>query len=194
MDIELYHVTKHYGEKELFTDLKLTFLEGRINCLMGASGSGKTTIMDMLMGFVKPDSGEIRGLEHRRITAVFQEDRLIEHLDAVRNVKLVCGRSVTKEVILKDFSDVLLQEERRKPVRYYSGGMKRRVAIVRAMLAQSDLIILDEPFKGLDVELKNQVMDYVQRKTQGKTVILVTHDLQEAQYLGANLLQLGSRF
>jgi NitT/TauT family transport system ATP-binding protein len=192
MNIELCHISKHHGEQELFTDVNLTFLEGQINCLMGASGSGKTTIMNMLMGFDKPDSGEIKGVENRRIAAVFQEDRLIEHLDAIKNVRLVCGRSVSKEELYKDFSKVGLSEDMKKPVRYYSGGMKRRVAIVRSMLAQSDLIILDEPFKGLDEELKKQVMDYVKQRVQGKTVIMVTHDLQEAQYLGANLLRLTS--
>ena len=191
MDIQLKHVTKHYDGKQLFTDLNLTFSEGQINCLMGPSGSGKTTILNMLMGLTIPETGTITGLEGRKLSVVFQEDRLIEHWDALKNIRLVCGKEITQEAILRELAAVGIDESLTKPVRDYSGGMKRRVAIVRAMLAQSDLVILDEPFKGLDIECKKLVMDYVRNKTLGKTVILVTHDPEEAKQLGAKVVMLG---
>ena len=188
MNIELQHITKRFRDKEVFHNLSMTFCESQSNCLMGPSGSGKTTIINMLMKLVKPDCGVIEGLDGRRIAAVFQEDRLIEHWNAVKNVRLVCSRMVTDEIICSEFQKVSLSEDIKKPVRQYSGGMKRRVAIVRAMLADSDLIIMDEPFKGLDSELKTQVIEYVKKRVAGKTVIIVTHDIQEAQQLEAHLI------
>jgi NitT/TauT family transport system ATP-binding protein len=190
MDIKLTRVSKHFQDKLLFEDLNLTFPEGKMNCLMGPSGSGKSTIINVILGLIKPDSGEVTGTEGKLVAAVFQEDRLIEHWDAIKNVKLVCDKSVTTNQILEELKEVGLEESLNKPVRDYSGGMRRRVAIVRAMLAQSDLIILDEPFQGLDDMLKEQVIDYVRRKTLGKTVILVTHDREEAERLGAELINL----
>jgi NitT/TauT family transport system ATP-binding protein len=192
MDIKFTQVSKHFQDKPLFEDLNLTFPEGRLTCLMGPSGSGKTTIINCILGLTRPDSGEITGTEGKLIAAVFQEDRLIEHWDAIKNVKLVCDKSVTAEKVREELKEVGLEEALKKPVRDYSGGMRRRVAIVRAMLAQSELIILDEPFQGLDDMLKEQVIDYVRRKTLGKTVILVTHDREEAERLGAELINLDS--
>ena len=185
MGIQLLHVTKSFGDQRLFTDLNLTFREGCVSCLMGASGSGKTTLVSMLMGLEKPDSGEIRGVEGKRIAAVFQEDRLIQHWDAVRNVKLACARDMTRQEIEEELKKVGIDEGREKAVRQFSGGMRRRVAIVRALLMESDILILDEPFKGLDEETKKQVMAYVKENTRGKTVLLVTHDRGEAEEFGA---------
>lgn len=190
MDIKLTQVSKQFQDKLLFENLNLTFPEGRMTCLMGPSGSGKTTIINCILGLTKPDSGTITGTEGKRIAAVFQEDRLIEHWDAIKNVKLVCDQSVSSGQILDELKAVGLEESLKKPVRDYSGGMRRRVAIVRAMLAVSELIILDEPFQGLDDLLKEQVIDYVRRKTLGKTVILVTHDREEAERLRADLINL----
>jgi len=188
MDIQVIQLSKQYEDKMIFHNLNATFQEGRINCLMSASGAGKTTLIHILMGLVKPDSGELRGISGKRIAAVFQEDRLIEHWNAIQNIRLVCDKAVTEQRMAQDLFKVGLEEGTDKPVKNYSGGMRRRVAIVRAMLAKSDLIILDEPFKGLDDNLKSQVMDYVNRSSEGKTVIIVTHDKEEAQRLEANLI------
>ncbi len=190
MDIKFTRVSKRFQDKLLFEDLNLTFPEGRLTCLMGPSGSGKTTIINCILGLTRPDSGEVTGIEGKLVAAVFQEDRLIEHWDAIKNVKLVCDKSVTTKQVLEELKEVGLEEAIKKPVRDYSGGMRRRVAIVRAMLAQSELMILDEPFQGLDELLKEQVIDYVRRRTLGKTVILVTHDREEAERMGAELISL----
>ena len=190
MSIQLIGVTKGFDDKLLFENLNLTLSQEQRYCLMGASGSGKTTLVQMLMGFVKPDSGEIKGTTQIRIAAVFQEDRLIEHWDAVKNIKLVCDRSVTAQEIQLELRQVGLEEEIGKAVRFYSGGMRRRVAIVRALLARSDLLILDEPFKGLDEALKLQVMNYIRKKSEGKTVLLVTHDKDDADRFDANRITL----
>jgi NitT/TauT family transport system ATP-binding protein len=157
---------------------------------MGASGKGKTTIINIILGLIKPDTGKVLGCKDCMIAAVFQEDRLIEHWDAVKNVKLVCEKSISTDKIVQELQRVGLEEYRDKPVKDYSGGMRRRVALVRAMLAKSDILIFDEPFKGLDDLLKRQVIHYVKQYTQGKTVIVVTHDKEEVNLLEANLVSL----
>lgn len=190
MAIELIHISKQFNDNIVFDDLNLSFAEGKMSCLMGASGSGKTTLLNLLMGLLLPDSGEIRGIDGKQITAVFQEDRLIEHYDAESNVALVCDKQLPLQRIQQELKQVGIEEYAGKEVRQFSGGMRRRVAIVRAILAKSDVLILDEPFKGLDEALKYRVMDYVLEKTRGKTVIVVTHDKEEAQRLKANLILL----
>lgn len=190
MDITINNLYKSFDHKPVLKELNLIIREGRVNCIMGSSGIGKTTLMNILMGLIKPDSGEIKGLEDKRFVAVFQEDRLIEHWDAVRNVLLTCDSTVTEAEVCEAFHEVGLTDYKNKPVKDLSGGMRRRVAIIRALLADSNLIILDEPFKGLDEALKIQVMDYTKKKTAGKTVILVTHVPDEAQALNALLLNL----
>jgi NitT/TauT family transport system ATP-binding protein len=193
MAIELIHISKRFDDHVVFEDLNMAFSEGEIHCLMGASGSGKTTLLQLLMGLMKPDTGEIRGMSGRKIAAVFQEDRLIEHYDAMRNIQLVCDKQISVQRIEKELKQVGIEDYADKTVNNFSGGMRRRVAIVRAVLANSDILLLDEPFKGLDELLKNQVISYVQQKTEGKTVILVTHDKEEAQRLQANMLFLPSK-
>lgn len=187
MDIKLEHIYKKFDWNNILTNVSMTLSEGKISCIMGASGSGKTTLMNILMGLIKPDSGELKGIEGKRIAAMFQEDRLIEHWDAIRNVLLVCDKNMTEAMVKTHFNEVGLTEYTNKPVKNLSGGMRRRVALVRAMLAEGDLLILDEPFKGLDESLRQQVIQYVIRHSAGKTVVVVTHDREEAVQLGAEL-------
>jgi NitT/TauT family transport system ATP-binding protein len=186
MDIKMLHLFKAFDKVLVLKDVSLTFTEGQVNCLMGASGIGKTTVINLLMGLISQDSGEVRGMEDKRIAVVFQEDRLIEHWDSVDNVKLVCSKQITKEMVEEELSRVGLRDYENKQVSTLSGGMRRRVAIVRALLASSNLVIMDEPFKGLDENLKKKVLKYVCEKTKGKTVIIVTHDKEEIELLGAN--------
>ncbi|MBD5129488.1 MAG: ABC transporter ATP-binding protein [Ruminococcaceae bacterium] len=149
------------------------FADGKVTAVVGKSGCGKTTLLNILMGLLEPDGGEV--IREGRISAVFQEDRLCENLTASANIRLVTGKKFTKEEIARELAEVGL-DCADKPVRELSGGMKRRVALVRALLAEYDILFLDEPFKGLDEETKRTVIAYFKRKTQGRTVVLVTHD------------------
>ncbi len=118
-----------------------------------------------------------------KISAVFQEDRLVEHLSAIDNIKMVLDKDIDEEEIKKQLAMVEMQGALiTKPTGQLSGGQKRRVAIVRAIMAKSDFICLDEPFKGLDVETKQRVMEYVKRNLHGKTALLITHDMDERNY------------
>ncbi|MDI9508584.1 MAG: ABC transporter ATP-binding protein [Clostridiales bacterium] len=190
MDIQVKNLNKSFNKQQVLNDVDMTFPEGRITCIMGPSGIGKTTLVYILMGLLKADSGQVIGLEGKKFAAVFQEDRLIEHWDAIKNVQLVSGGEVTKDLVKRSFIQIGLTEYEKKPVRALSGGMRRRVAMVRALLSEYDLLIMDEPFKGLDEKLKNQVIDYVKENTKGKTVIIITHDKEEVDLLEAQLINM----
>lgn len=191
MNISLKHVNKSFGSLQVLNDLTLCFEEHKTSCIMGPSGCGKTTLLHILLGLHSIDSGEITGLEDKLPAVVFQENRLFEQQDAFTNIRAVCKRPLSNELLATEFDKIGLTDYNGKPVAELSGGMKRRVAILRALMADdSNLILMDEPFKGLDEALKLQVMQYVKEKTLGKTVIFVTHDKEEADALGAKLILL----
>ena len=187
-DIVLTEVTRRFAENTVLLKRSFRFPEGRISCVMGPSGVGKTTLLLLIAGLLKADSGEISGVPER-IAFVFQEDRLCEDFNAAANVRLVTGRSVKPQEIREALLGLGLPEESlSQPVREFSGGMKRRVAIARALLYSPELLLMDEPFKGLDEELRRKVMDEIKARFRGKTVILVTHDPEEAAYLGGDVI------
>jgi NitT/TauT family transport system ATP-binding protein len=190
MPIQLVNISKQFNNRMLFDKLNIEIKEQQITCIMGPSGAGKTTLLHIIMGLMKADSGKVKGLEGKKLTAVFQEDRLCENMDAIKNVQLVCDKRVEAGQVIREFEKVDLTDYENKPVTELSGGMRRRVVIVRALMPESDLVIMDEPFKGLDEELKSKVIQYVIQKTKGKTVIIVTHDKEEADELSAEVINL----
>lgn len=191
MTIRVNQLTKSFDGKKVLNDLTVTLEGGQVTSLMGASGSGKTTLANILLGLLQPDSGTIEGLIGKKLSAVFQEDRLCEQLNALENICLVLKKETDCRKIINQLEEVGLgQELRKKPAYQLSGGQKRRVAILRAMIVESDFICLDEPFKGLDKETKERTMTYVKKAIKGKTVLLITHDVQEADYFGGNRIEL----
>ncbi len=127
---------------------------------------------------------------------VFQEDRLCNDLNAITNIRIICGKKnngpkgITDSRIYDELEKAGLKGNEKYPVRELSGGMRRRIAIVRALMADYDILILDEPFAGLDWENKKRMADYIKEKSKGKTVILVTHDKAEAEIMGGEILNL----
>lgn len=190
MDIRIEHIFKSYGGLKVLKDLSMCFPEGKITCIMGESGLGKTTLLRILMGLENADSGLIEGMDGRKCSAVFQDDTLCMNLTAVRNILLVCDKGVTKEEIEQQLASVGLEGVSSKPVRDLSGGMRRRVAVVRALAAQSDIVILDEPFKGLDAETRDKVIRYVRNMLKGRTLIMVTHNETEAALIGGQVIRI----
>ena len=188
-DIGIRNITKLYGEKTVFKDLNLKIESGKITCIMAPSGAGKTTLLRMMMGLEKPDRGSIVGLSEKRFSAVFQEERLCEGMTAIGNIRLV-NPSLTAEQIRNELQRLGMYDCENQPVSELSGGMRRRVSILRALLAEYDVLFMDEPFKGLDSTLKKDVITSVMEKTAGKTVIVVTHDRSEADLLRAEIINL----
>ena len=182
--IEIADLCKSYDGKPVLEHFSARIPAGRVTALMAPSGGGKTTLLRILMGLEAPDSGRISGLDGLRKSAVFQEDRLCENLDPVANLRLVSPR-LGREEALSAMEAVGLTDCARQPVSELSGGMRRRVAILRALLTDWDILFLDEPFKGLDEETKRTVMADTRRRCAGGTVLLVTHDPTEPEALGA---------
>lgn len=186
MDIKVDHVSKAYGEQQILRDLCCVFPEGKTTCIRGRSGCGKTTLIRLLLGLDISDKGKIEGISDRKISAVFQEDRLCENLSAAFNIRLVCTETISDRELEEAYKAVALTEVWQKPVRELSGGMRRRVSILRALLADSDCVIMDEPLRGLDEKTRTKTIDYILKKTEGKTLIFVTHEEQEAVWLKAD--------
>lgn len=189
MGIGVRNLTKHFGEKMVFEDFTCFFPAGETTCIMGPSGCGKTTLLMILMGLLPYDGGSISGLQEKRRSAVFQEDRLCDNVSAVTNLRLV-NKGLSKEEAAAMLAALGLSDELHKPVRQFSGGMRQRVSILRALAAPYDVLFLDEPFHGLDANTKQLTMRYFQEKIRGKTVICVTHDESEPKLLGGHILRL----
>ena len=187
--IELKNVSFSYNELQILSNFNLTVNGGECVHLYGASGSGKTTVSRLILGLEKTDLGQI--VVPQKISAVFQEDRLLENIDVIKNIRLI----LSKEQY--DFADNLLKETglwdvRKKRVSKLSGGMKRRVAIVRAIAHGGDALILDEPFNGLDADNKQIVIDIIKREflDKNKPVLLITHIKEDADLLNARIVNI----
>lgn len=181
--IKLNNLTVAYNDNTVISDLTYEFAKGS-TAITGSSGIGKTSLINAILSLV-PYKGTIESDE--KYSVVFQEDRLCPYLTAFKNVRLVCN---DKDKITDGFAAMGLSDCMNEKVISLSGGMKRRVAILRAVLADYTTIIMDEPFKGLDADTKLSVMNYVKKMTSGKSVLLVTHDLSEAGFFNCNILNL----
>ncbi|HJC47563.1 MAG TPA: ABC transporter ATP-binding protein [Candidatus Lachnoclostridium pullistercoris] len=191
MTLTLDHLQKSYGPLSVLRDCSFTFEDGGIYCLMGPSGSGKTTLFRILMGLEKADAGAVRfDKPSPKISAVFQEDRLCETFSPVENLRFILGKTVPEGEIRRELSSLLPEESLSRPVFTLSGGMKRRTAVCRAMTAPSDLIIMDEPFTGLDSETKKQVVEYIKSRQRGRLLIMSTHQEEDVHLLGGELVRM----
>ena len=170
-----------YDNKVIFSDFSLEFNEG-ITCIMGASGAGKTTLLKLLAGLIKPDDGNIY-TDGRRVSFMFQEDRLLPWLSARENVLLVTDKVRETDDLLTE-----LGIDGNLRIGELSGGMARRVALARCLLFDSDLLLMDEPFKGMDSELIQKVAGIIRR--QNKTTVISTHSLDEVKALEAEVVTL----
>ena len=187
--LEICGLTKHFGEKTLFEDLDLTLAEPAV--LWAPSGWGKTTLLRILMGLEVPDSGTVQGVG--RVGAVFQEDRLCPQLTAVQNVELVLpeGKTQYKTQIVSDFQRFGYDEQALAlPARKLSGGQKRRTALLRALWAEGDTLLLDEPFTGMDPQTLAAAAALLRERCAGRPTLLATHDRAAIAALGWPVIEL----
>lgn len=178
MEIRVENLWKAYGSEPVLQGVSFTAREG-ITCLMAPSGGGKTTLLRILLGLEAADRGTVSGVEGRRLSAVFQEDRLLERLTAEENLRFVMGPAYDAARAEALLSELGLAEVGKKPVRDFSSGMKRRLALARALLVPFDALVLDEPFTGLDALRRSAAMDCIRRYAAGKPVLLVTHEIAD---------------
>lgn len=185
--VSLCSVCKKYGDKSVLDDFTFDFKEGRITALMGPSGQGKTTVARILAMVENMDDGHIEYSGSHKISYLFQEDRLVPWLNVYDNLALGLVRenkSPNSDMILDMAKSLEIEDVLWQLPAALSGGMSHRVAIGRTFLADSNLMILDEPFRGLDETLKKRIIERLWKKeTEGKTVILITHNSEDADRL-----------
>lgn len=194
--IDLSNVCFSYNkgvDEELINDLSLHIPAGDRVCIMAPSGTGKTTLLNLLTGGLKPDSGivsfEVDTGDGVSISMVFQEDRLCSEYTAAYNIALGLKRGCRKTDLIQSHLEQLgMDESIFADVKELSGGMKRRVAIVRAVMSPSRVLILDEPFASLDEELKDRTAEYIIENLNGRTLVVVSHDEKDAERLNARIL------
>ncbi len=186
------HLHFAYGSLLVLEDVSLAFPEKGMVCLSGPSGCGKTTMLRLLAGLEQPRSGRIEGVAGMTTAAVFQENRLLPWMTALDNVAVVLPGDWkrNRERAEQALSEVGLAENLLAYPADLSGGMKRRVAIARALAAQADLLLLDEPFTGIDPALRDRIAALLRQQAEQALLVLVTHIEEEARLLGARILPL----
>lgn len=186
MSLKVENINLSFGKQEIFRDFNISFAENQINCILGPSGCGKTSLLNILSGLTRADQMNRNDFRDKRISYVFQDPRLLPWLTVSENIAFVLKdilkpteiKSLVKEYLemvrLEEFSD------------YYpgqlSGGMKQRVSLARAFSYPSDVILMDEPFKGLDIKLKKDLTSAFQALWNHRkvSVVWVSHDINEA--------------
>ncbi len=183
----LTNVQKSY-EKTILRQVSFTLAANERLCVMGASGGGKTTLLRLIAGLEAPDGGEI--VNPFTVGMVFQENRLIDGMTALGNLMLVLKKSdrPRAEALLCEAGLTDAVHQRASTL---SGGQKRRVAILRALVSDSQLLLFDEPLKGLDEALHDRMLQIILRELNNRAAILVTHDRREASAFGGRVVTVG---
>lgn len=183
-EIKIENITKKYKNQVVLDRYNEKIILPSITAIEGKSGVGKTTLLRCILGLENVNSGRIIGTNNIRFSVVFQENCLCENLSVLLNIQFVSNQTI--DDIKEELKKVGLIGIENKKVKELSGGMKRRIAIVRALQVPFDVLILDEPFQGLDESLKEQVIGYIKEKIQNKTVLIVSHNKEELEKIGVN--------
>ena len=198
MAIRIDNISRAFGETKVFDGFSCVIPEGGVSCIMGPSGCGKSTLLNMIAGVSKPDGGCVSGLEGRRLAYAFQEPRLLPWKSVADNVDFVLDRSLNDderaERVRRSLELVEMSASADLLPSQLSGGMAQRVSLARALAADADILLLDEPFSAIDATLKWAII--LRLKTlwseRGTTVVMVTHDEAEAAALEANMIRIES--
>ncbi len=185
--MEIKNLSKSFGEKIVFDNLSLDIPDNKTTFIMGESGCGKTTLLRILAGLDKDFSGEI-SKESDFISCVFQEPRLFDSITVRQNLEIVQkGASLSAYEIL---ALIELDGEENNYPNSLSGGMKMRLSLARALYYNADIFLMDEPFSALDENMKNRLVPRVFELLRGKTVIIISHDCDEAKKYADNIINL----
>ena len=186
--LKLRHISHSFGEKPVLQDVNLTLRPHQRIALMGPSGVGKTTLLRIAMGLLRPDDGAVENSFHKT-AVVFQEARLLPWRTAGENVNLALGdKKETLPQAQRALAELGLGDAGDKYPGELSGGMQQRVSLARALVLDGDLLILDEPFKAMDEALRREVI--VRVAQTNAAILLVTHDREEAELLGCEIFDL----
>lgn len=195
--MKLKNITKFYNENRIFENFSLDIQEGRVTVILGASGIGKTTLLNIISGEIKDYTGEVIFENKTKVISyIFQEEALIPWNTVYDNMLFVLKNKISKETIddfvLKNLKLVKLDLYKDYYPSQLSGGMKRRLSIARAFAYPSKYLLMDEPFEFLDIKIKEEILDdfLEMQKIEKKTVILVTHDVKLAVYISDNIIVL----
>lgn len=184
MTIRAEHITKSYNDQTILSDFSLELPDRGIIGLFGPSGCGKTTFLHVMAGLVRPDTGIVSGLPGNRVGVVFQENRLLPWLTAADNLDLIIkNRAETAQWM----DSIRMSEQADFYPSELSGGMKQRIALARALAFDCDLLLLDEPFQGLDPALKAALYVFVRQAALTKPVLMVSHDWNEITELAGEI-------
>ena len=195
-EVSLCHVVKNFEDKSVLDDIAIKFESGSVTAISGASGRGKTTLARIAAGLAEPDGGKvlIQGAENVKLAFLFQEDRLLPWLNVYDNLALSrineAGETLDSEI--REIAKALEIEEALFAMpEELSGGMKHRVALGRTFLAGSNLMILDEPFRGLDEGLKQRILERLwQKNIENKTVLLISHSREDCENLTERVISI----
>lgn len=197
--IKLVHAGKKFDDLVLLKDFNISFEKNKITCLFGPSGVGKTTIANIVAGIVPLDEGLVEGVDNSLFSYVFQEPRLLKWYNVYENMDFVLKDVYKDEKRVKIIDTYLemveLSQYKNYKIDALSGGMAQRVSLARAFAYPSHILIMDEPFKGFDFKLKNEMIYLFKRmweKSQ-RTVIFITHDVEEAIDLSHMIYTLKNR-
>lgn len=185
--LEFRNVGFSYGEKEIFKDFSFSLKEGTSTAILGPSGYGKTTFLELASGFLKPQSGIVTPFCGKP-TFVFQEDRLLPWYTALENLTAV---NIGKEKALEYLEKVGLSDCADKYPDELSGGMCRRLSIARALAFGGDVYLFDEPLRGLDIKTSAEILELIKSETTGKTSLIITHNPKEAFLLSEKIIIAG---
>ncbi|MEG1972348.1 MAG: ATP-binding cassette domain-containing protein [Oscillospiraceae bacterium] len=188
MDICLDNISVTLGGKQIIKNLSYCFKSGERYIIHGASGIGKTTLLKAMVGIAPLAGGKILGLESKKIGMAFQEPRLIENISVSANIKMVLNKERSSFSLEKELLSVGLDVLPSQIVSSLSGGMKQRIAVIRALIVNPDIIVLDEALSGLDEESAKLTIKYIEEKTKNKILIAVTHNVDFYKGLNPHII------
>jgi NitT/TauT family transport system ATP-binding protein len=184
-------INKCYGEKIVFKDFSITFFKNQINTIIGKSGCGKSTLLNIISGILNNDSNFKNDILDFGVSYIFQDDRLVEWLSVEENLKLILKKNMDKDFLCdKYLSLVKIKEYKNYYPKMLSGGIRQRVNIARGLMYPANIILMDEPFKSIDVKNKMEIMQKI-KEIENRTIIFVTHDMDEALFLSDKIFILG---